>query len=320
MTVSSNLFKREKTVDFFTTERIDAIENGLVGGYLPNGDYHIPPQIVNELLMVEKIKKSAYNSSIYCLSSIAGFGELVFELELVEADNLKTVNLYLLETIFKINGYLQNTLRTKIARVETGDSKFVELAFDKFNVKIKFEDIGREEIIDNEQFFNGYIMARRQFCLTVKDIFKEKVLDAYGKYFNTRMLLLRKTNNDYTQKVIKRYDEECKKIEKHFYQYANNKHRNDLLNKCFEDVGGNINYTKLESQYKKEEEKATKQFAKDLEQVEITSEKQAIAKLKSNDREKINEMRTLDTDSKEFKLEGYVKEKAAALAKEIMEM
>mgnify|MGYP000881310362 CR=1 FL=1 len=309
MAVSSILLKREKTVDFFTTERIDAIENGLVGGYLENGDYYIPSQIVDELIAIEKIKKSAFDSSIFCLSNIAGVGELVFELKLSEEDELKTVKLYLLETVFKINGYLQNTIRTEIARLETSDKNFVEMAFDKFNIKIKFEDVGREEVIDSERYFNGYIMARRQFCLTLKDIFKDKMLEVYGKYFNTRMLLLKKLNNEYTKNVIEHYNAECKKIEKYFYQYATNKNRNELLNKCFEDINGKTHLMNFEQEFKVEEEKITKQFAIDLEQVEIYGEKNAIDKLKRIDRDKINEMRTVEIDTKQVKTKEVNTEK-----------
>ena len=292
------LFERKKTVDEFTTERIDAIENQLLGGYTPEGEYYIPNEIVKELISIEKIKKSAYNSSIFCVSNLAGFGEMMFELK-VEPKNDEIVmgRLYLLETVYKINGYLQNTIRTEIARMETDSENLIERAYDRFNIKVKFDDDdGKDYLIKDNDLFNGYCMAKKQFCLAMKDLMNDKAMDLYRKYFQTRMLLLKKTNSDYSRTVTDLYNQEVKKIEKYFYKYASNKNRNELLDKCFEDIDGQEKFKEQESAYKQEQDKITAQFIEEMDLLEEQCEVKAIENLKKNDKDKINDMRTMPNE------------------------
>ena len=287
------LFERDKTVDNFSTERIDAIENQLLGGYTAEGDYHIPSEIVEELIKMEKIKKSSYDTSIFCVSNLPGFGEIMFELKTEKSENnIILARLYLLETIYKINGYLQNTIRTEIARLETQSEDLIEKAYDTFNIKVQYDDgEGKDYLIKDNELFNGYCMARKQFCLTMKELMNDKVMDLYGKYFQTRMLLLKKIDNDFTKAVSENYETEVKKIEKYFYKYATNKNRNELLDKCFEDLSKLEKYKDFEEEYMKAQDGVTKQFVADISELETECELKAVEQLKKNDKEKINDMR-----------------------------
>ena len=313
------LFERKKTVDEFTTERIDAIENQLLGGYTPDGEYYIPNEIVKELIAIEKIKKSAFNSSIFCVSNLAGFGEMMFELK-VEPKNDEIVmgRLYLLETVYKINGYLQNTIRTEIARIETDNESIVERAYDKFNIKVKYDDEeGKDYLIKDNDLFNGYCMAKKQFCIAMKDLMNDKAMDLYGKYFQTRMLLLKKTNSNYSRSVIDLYNQEVKKIEKYFYKYATNKNRNELLDKCFEDIDGQEKFKDQENDYKIEQDKITAQFIEEMDLLEEQCEVKAIDNLKKNDKDKINDMRTMaSVSANNEEIKPKTEEKAEKEAKE----
>lgn len=287
------LFERDKTVDDFSTERIDAIENQLLGGYTAEGDYHIPSEIVEELIKMEKIKKSSYDTSIFCVSNLPGFGEIMFELKTEKSENnIILARLYLLETIYKINGYLQNTIRTEIARLETQSEDLIEKAYDTFNIKVQYDDgEGKDYLIKDNELFNGYCMARKQFCLTMKELMNDKVMDLYGKYFQTRMLLLKKIDNVFTKAVFENYETEVKKIEKYFYKYATNKNRNELLDKCFEDLSKLEKYKVFEEEYMKAQDGVTKQFVADISELETECELKAVEQLKKNDKEKINDMR-----------------------------
>ena len=287
------LFERDKTVDNFSTERIDAIENQLLGGYTAEGDYHIPSEIVEELIKMEKIKKSSYDTSIFCVSNLPGFGEIMFELKTEKSENnIILARLYLLETIYKINGYLQNTIRTEIARLETQSEDLIEKAYDTFNIKVQYDDgEGKDYLIKDNELFNGYCMARKQFCLTMKELMNDKVMELYGKYFQTRMLLLKKIDNDFTKAVSENYETEVKKIEKYFYKYATNKNRNELLDKCFEDLSKLEKYKVFEEEYMKAQDGVTKQFVADISELETECELKAVEQLKKNDKEKINDMR-----------------------------
>lgn len=287
------LFERDKTVDNFSTERIDAIENQLLGGYTGEGEYHIPAEIVEELIKMEKIKKSSHDTSIFCVSNLPGFGEIMFELKTEKTNkNIVLARLYLLETIYRINGYLQNTIRTEIARLETEDESLIERAYDTFNIKVQYDDDeGKGYLIEKNELFNGYCMARKQFCLTMKELMNDKVMELYGKYFQTRMLLLKKIDNDFTKAVEENYETEVKKIQKYFYKYATNKNRNELLDKCFEDLSHLEKYKVQEEEYMQAQNGVTAQFVADISELETECELKAIEQLKKNDREKINDMR-----------------------------
>lgn len=287
------LFERDKTVDNFSTERIDAIENQLLGGYTAEGEYHVPSEIVDELIKMEKIKKTSHDSSIFCVSNLPGFGEIMFELKIDNKKKDKIVaRLYLLETVYKINGYLQNTIRTEIARLETKDEILIETAYDTFNIKVQYdEEEGRDYLIKDNELFNGFCMARKQFCLSMKELLGERIMDLYGKYFQTRMLLLKKIDNDFTNAVLNSYEEEVKKIQKYFYKYATNKNRNELLDKCFEDLSHLEKFKTQEEEYMQAQDSVTKQFTADVSELETECELKAVQELKKNDKEKINSMR-----------------------------
>ena len=106
-------FTREISQDALVTEKSDIFLNGLLGVYDKNGNYFISPKIVDELITLEKAKKYVFDNSIYCESNIPGIGEIMFQIEYSKIDdNNSSAKLYLLENVYKINGYLQNTIKT----------------------------------------------------------------------------------------------------------------------------------------------------------------------------------------------------------------
>ena len=110
-------FTRRATQDNFVTEKIDVIENNLLGTYDDDGEYVIAPQIIKELLSLEKVKKRTFANSVFCIGNLLGYGEIVFELvfdEKTHNGKSASATLYLLEDVHKINGYLQNTIKSRI--------------------------------------------------------------------------------------------------------------------------------------------------------------------------------------------------------------
>ena len=102
------------TQDNYVTEKIDVIHNNLLGSYNDDGKYIIAPIIVDELIKLPKTKKTAFGNSIFCVGNLLGYRELVFELMFSDKtqDNNAAATLFVLEEVDKINGYLQNTLKT----------------------------------------------------------------------------------------------------------------------------------------------------------------------------------------------------------------
>ena len=157
--------KKFKTVDSFVTEKIDVHQNALLGDYDSEGNYVINPKIIEELLSMKKIKKSTYNNSMFCVSNNLGIGELVFEIHY----NKKVVNgfasceLFLLENVYKVNGYYSNTIRTKIGEYQESVKGFIDKSYKFFNVTLHDEDDGREEKVDYKNLPFPYILAKRQY-------------------------------------------------------------------------------------------------------------------------------------------------------------
>ena len=120
-------FVREVSQDALITEKADIFLNGLLGVYDNNGNYFISPKIVEELISFEKAKKYVFDNSIFCESVVPGIGEIMFQIEYIKINDEKTcARLYLLENVYKINGYLQNTIKTFLSEyIDSFENSFV---------------------------------------------------------------------------------------------------------------------------------------------------------------------------------------------------
>ena len=126
--MSEENFTRLTTQDNFVSEKIDVIKNNLLGSYDDENEYFISPQIVQELKNLKKYRKSSYNNSNFCVGNLLGYGEIVFEIEFDEEtveNNQAKANLYVLEDVDKVNGYLQNTIKTLIAEFTSTVDNFI---------------------------------------------------------------------------------------------------------------------------------------------------------------------------------------------------
>ena len=150
---------RTVTQDNFVTEKIDVIQNNLLGIYEDDGDYKISPQIVKELLSLHKVKRTTFANSVFCVGNLLGYGELVFELTFdSKTHNGKSASatLYLLEDVDKINGYLQNTIKTELEVFNEVVENFIEETYKHFNIDSEEDDDAEvlerklDEDLDNE--------------------------------------------------------------------------------------------------------------------------------------------------------------------------
>ena len=105
--------KKIKTKEDIITDKVDAIRNNLLGSYDDDGNYYISTQIAAELKRLTKLKKTVFNNSLFCVSNKLGYGEIVFEItfEKNTEENVAIAKLYVLESVYKVNGYLQNTIK-----------------------------------------------------------------------------------------------------------------------------------------------------------------------------------------------------------------
>lgn len=289
---------RKITQDEFVTEKNDIIKNNLLGNYDDNNEYHISSQIVEELIAIDKLKKSTFGNSIFCIGNLLGYGEIVFEVVYNNKSSNSSAQafLFVLENVDKINGYLQNTIRTQIAHFTSDLDDFIEESYKKFNIVGTLDDEGREKKnLDDMNLEDSYILAKKAYSLLLDKLGDEKVLDAYGKYFTARLSALTKFDNAFTNDVLGRFNEEYTLIHGVFLQEKNYKTLNELLDKCIEEASGiKPEYVQLENDFNAAIKPDLDKFVSNMETISEKSEDKAIDMLEKSDREKIKEILSSD--------------------------
>lgn len=287
---------KDETFDGYVTEKVNVIKNDLLGDYNENGKYIINEKVILELLKLEKNKRSTFNNSIFCTSYMPGYGEITFELELKKQGNNGIAVIYVLEKVDKINGYIQNTIKTQIAiykDVLTPD--FIDRSFEGFNIK-KNDDQEQKELNpdDFKSSLNTYIGARKHFMDLLDNATADDYNDMYQQYFNQRIAILKEDGSEYAKLVLKNYSAEYEKIKDYFLKNegaVDYKALNELLDKCFEDVNG------LDPKNREKEEELKKKMIPYLHALMIQAQainqkgkEKVVKKAKANEKQKLEQI------------------------------
>lgn len=290
-------FIRKPTQDNFVTEKVDIYKNNLLGEYDSNGNYAIAPQIVQELISLTKVRKNSYDNSIFCFGNLLGYGEIAFEVSFDknrDSENKAKASLYVLEDVDKVNGYLQNIIKTKLADFVSNVDDFIEEAYSKFNVINEGEeDEGREKknLDELELDDNSYILAKRAYMLLLDKLSSEKMLDSYGKYFTARLTNLTKMENGFSSAVLDMFNEKYELIEEIFLKEKNYKALNELLDSCIEGVSGTKeSYIAEENQFNEIMSEYLNEFTESVNKLNGKAEQKAFGMLDPNDRNKMTQM------------------------------
>ena len=286
---------KDETFDGYVTEKVNVIKNNLLGDYNENGKYIINEKVVLELLQMDKIKRSTFNNSIFCTSYMPGLGEITFELELKKQGNNGIAVIYVLEKVDKVNGYIQNTLRTQVAiykDVLTPD--FIERSFEGFNIHRREDEDQRSLGDDLDEAHNTYIGARQQFSNMLDAVTADEYNEMYQEYFNQRIQLLKQDGSEYAKLVLNNYSLEYEKIKDYFLKNegaVDYKALNELLDKCFEDVNG------LDPKNREKEEEFKKKMIPFLHALMIKAQtiaakgkEKVVAKAKSGEKDKLSQI------------------------------
>lgn len=286
---------KDETFDGYVTEKVNVIKNDLLGDYNENGKYIINEKVVLELLQLQKVKHSTFNNSIFCTSYMPGYGEITFELELKKQGNNGIAVIYVLEKVDKVNGYIQNTLRTQVAIYkDVLTPNFIERSFEGFNIKRR-EDQDQKSIEDDmKESFNTYIGVRKHFSELMNNITTNDYNTMYQEYFNQRIAMLKGDNSAYAKLILSKYGAEYDKIKDYFLKNegaVDYKALNELLDKCFEDVNG------LDPKNREKEEEFKKKMIPYLHALIIKAQtisekgkKQVVEKAKANEKKKLAEV------------------------------
>ena len=199
-------YKKTLTHDGFVTERIAVHENGLLGDYDKSGRYFITDKIKQELLKVKKVKKYTFNNSMFCISNELELGEITFELhfEKKAVKGKAKAYLYILENVYKVNGYYSDTIKTLIGEFQDKVEGFVDNTYKHFNITLNDEDEGRALNLKDLQY--PYIIAKKQLEAAVFRNIKKDMYEAYEDYFKDKMEILKEQDNSYATAVIDEYN------------------------------------------------------------------------------------------------------------------
>lgn len=248
-------FKMAKTFDEYTTEKLDIVQNKLLGDYNANGIYVINKKISAELLDLKKIKKESYNNEIFC-TAVTNSGRIIdFEIEFKKnsASKLAVAELSVLEGVPKQGGRMMNIIKTPIGKF-TGEitPDFVDKALAKFKVVVNAADEGQ----DRKDVDDEYIVKRNMLLNYLDQMTQESYNIIYEDYFTQRINLLKQVNNSYTKKILAIFNDEFNKISDYFLldkktkKVTNYKAMNELLDKAFEDLSGLSEYEEQEKMFR----------------------------------------------------------------------
>lgn len=291
-------FVRKDTQDNFVTEKMDIIKNNLLGEYDDNGNYYIAPQIVSELIELKKVRKSSYNNSMFCRGSLLGYGEIMFEITFDNSrddDDMATSSLFVLEEVEKVNGYLQNIIKTKIAEFKSTVDNFLDESYSKFHVTDEDEegdDEGKEKkSLEDLNIEDSYILAKKAYMLLLSKLSEEKMLDAYGKYFTFRLSKLTKLDNEFSNAVLNSFNERYALIEEVFLKEKNYKALNELLDACIEEISGTKEiFIQQEAEFNVECKDALDTFTESVTRFSDKANAKAFNMLDAGDRAKLDQM------------------------------
>ena len=305
-----NRFTRRVTQDNYISEKIDVLENNLLGTYDADGEYVIAPQIVKELLSLEKVKKRTFANSVFCVGNLLGYGELIFELvfdEKTHNGKSASATLYLLEDVHKINGYLQNTIKSRIEHFNENVANFIEATYKFFNIKAEEDDedddaeVLERKLKDDLDLEDSYIIAKKQYSLMLLKLTEEKLLDAYGKYFTARISALTKLDNEFSRAVLDSFNGQYALIQNIFLKEKNYEMLNELLDKSIEELSGvNAQFIIQEQQFENMMKPALETFQNSVDKIKERYEGKALSSLDKRDRKKVE---AIFEDSKNIDLE-----------------
>lgn len=289
--MSEMLSNNEKDTATVSTDSCSAVGTNLLGVYNDKNEYIIAPAILQELYAVDKLKKTTFKNSVFCTSYVPSYGDLTFEIiyEKNSKNQTAKATMYLLEKEFKVNGYLQNTIKTKVGEYVSNLEGFVEHSYKEFNINVA--PVGSEKIynVADDEKLQGYIMAKQMFNKLTAELTHEECNSVYERFFTQRLELLNKIDNEFAREILNRFKKEYAKIEKYFLSAKDYKALSELLDKCIEDVSGiNPTWAQQEKDYKEKMLPIILMFVDQMNSLNEKATKKARNMLRRKDREKID--------------------------------
>lgn len=274
-------FKKADTFDNYTTEKLDVVQNRLLGDYNAVGIYSINKKISAELAELKKVKKESYNNEFFCTAQTHSGRVVDFEISFKKNSETKILvaELYVLEGVPKQGGRMMNILKTPIGKYTSEVTpNFVDIALKKFNVVDPEDDEGQ----DRKEIDDQYITKRNMLLTSIDKLTAENYNIIYEDYFTQRVNLLKATNNAYTKKILAIFNDEFNKISDYFLldkktkKVTNYKAMNELLDKAFDDLYGLDEYAESEKDFKQRLLPILTMFISGAERIDASAKKSVL--------------------------------------------
>lgn len=209
-----------KSRDNYVSQKMQALQNNLLGNYNKQGKYVIDEHIVNELVSMQKIYNDATKGELYASAQSKNGRTLKFQIRMntYPLKDMSVAKLYLLEDIPCWGGRTQKTIKTKVGKF-TDDiaDDFFEKAIDYFNVIIDEDDKGEE--VKGEQIKSSNIDIKQELNNAITEYSVQQFDDIYKRMFNEKFLYLRRlTNSPFAREVLGEFMEEIKDGSAYYYK------------------------------------------------------------------------------------------------------
>ena len=306
-------FKKADSFDEFTTEKLDVVQNRLLGDYNSLGIYSINKKVSAELVELKKVKKESYNNEFFCTAQTHSGRFIDFEISFKKNSETKMLvaELYVLEGVPKQGGRMMNVLKTPIGKFTSEVTPdFVDVALKQFNVVYNADDEGqnRKEVDDE------YITKRNMLLSALDKLTADSYNVIYEDYFTQRINLLKATNNAYTKKILAIFNDEFNKISDFFLldkktkKVINYKAMNELLDKAFEDLYGLDEYAESEKDFKQRLLPILTMFISGAERISASAKKSVLDTVPKRYKDDMSETLLDMKQAEESRLNPEVKE------------
>ncbi|MBO5888615.1 MAG: hypothetical protein J6Q58_00570 [Clostridia bacterium] len=241
--IDGGIISEKQEIDRYKLEQyIDVVDNLLLGNYNEFGHYEIEEEIVKELIDCRKVIEDNFENLLFLKSESAlnAFSNLHFVVRVTESEkpNFNKATLELLEPIYKVKGYIENTQATVLKKVVLENNAiFKDEVYKAFNIIVGGNNTGakRETIeevskVDSDKNFKN-VIDRKVKLLYVKE--KTENAPEYETYHKQNVEELSKTNEG--KLVLENYKKDLVIAKKYLNIKENDfKSRSELLLKTIE--------------------------------------------------------------------------------------
>lgn len=269
-------------------QRIDILQNAMLGEYAPDGVYVLPDEIRDELIKAKKTITNNYENYIFAqtLKPIGEYGRGKFFVTVSKLEAKLCAVLTFVEPVHKVNRLVTNAQASEIAT-------FIDNANEQFyyNMKKEFNIVDDDYVYPEEVDEFRYSTRRKKQRVALWRESLRAIERTEKQIFEARMAVLNKQPNEYSNSVKSLFNDAMKKRGSFLGRAPSpSLCLNQLLDECIDIMHGKL--PKLEIPLARAMREATKAIGLEQER-EIDNNKAAIL----GEMGKVDRVKTITKDS-----------------------